>query len=256
MEEYFKMSDEEKVYLKQELSKIHIDDCEEYFAQEITEFCKDDNIAEFVNISIEQDDLTVVVGENKKPLTNRIFNIELKLKKSDEIGLKTTAEDFERSLYEYLNENIYFSSQAISAKIVTYYTDGGIADTFVPDIFMMNNNSMVFKEQPELEYKAQTVAYNYCQKNENFKLQKFGITPKTNEFLIQYFVEEVYFGKKGKEYEESIENLDNICEDIKDVTLSDNAIKAYISENNLTDMRIVFVNGMINDGEMSFNIEL
>lgn len=246
VEELSKLSYREIVQLRRGLENISPSSCKDHYAGFIAEFLKEEQLIDFSDITIEQDDLTLTPGKNNKSLANLVFQIDLQMDTTKVIDNCDIALDVSRQLMEFLQQDdVYYRFKAEHCVVTTYDLNGYMIKT--TENGYRNVNETVFKEQPKTEYDAQSVAYSFTEKNPEFVLERFGAVPDTKALYVEFYVKDSYFGWDGKENQKQILGLDAIYGDIQTYLLSEAAIGRYIEENGLTTLTVAFRNGILDN---------
>lgn len=246
---------DEKAALRIAMEQLPLEDCEKVLSQQISEFCKSDGVAEFISLQLDRDRLTMVKGENKKPIENLIVDIKVNLLHSDdpEFEAVTASKEFFTRLNDYLRTLPYTCFLTKEVTIRASYDGIDPVNTFKGNVSYVD--SIAFLEQSENELASQTIAYEFSQKNSDFILQKFGTIPKTQELYIEYYVmDDFLLDEKVKEDRSSA--LEEKYQKIKQLLLAKESTKQYIKENDLTSLTVSFQNSFLDDGFLTFHENL
>mgnify|MGYP001050598257 FL=1 len=220
----------------------------------IETFLQDEELFDFLHITIERDDLSLVQGKNHKSLFNLVFHIDLEMDTTKEIDNSTIARDTAYQLMEHLLSDTFYALKVKRCVVSTYDLNGYRIRT--SERRGTISNEEIFREQPETEYAAQSVAYRFSEENPAFELDKFGALPDTKELYVEYYVEDSYFGLGEEENQQNTERLETISETIQEYLLREAPTGRYIEENGLKILTISFRNGIFDNDYLTFNIEL
>lgn len=240
--------------IKMELENIPIDSCASHYTELIETFLQDEELFDFLHIAIERDDLSLVRGKNHKSLFNLVFHIDLEMDTTKEIDNSTIARDTAYQLMEHLLSDTFYALKVKRCVVSTYDLNGYRIRT--SERRGTISNEEIFREQPETEYAAQSVAYRFSEENPAFELDKFGALPDTKELYVEYYVEDSYFGLGEEENQQNTERLETISETIQEYLLREAPTGRYIEENGLKILTISFRNGIFDNDYLTFNIEL
>lgn len=240
--------------IKMELENIPIDSCASHYTELIETFLQDEELFDFLHITIERDDLSLVQGKNHKSLFNLVFHIDLEMDTTKEIDNSTIARDTAYQLMEHLLSDTFYALKVKRCVVSTYDLNGYQIRT--SERRGTISNEEIFREQPETEYAAQSVAYRFSEENPAFELDKFGALPDTKELYVEYYVEDSYFGLGEEENQQNTERLETISETIQEYLLREAPTGRYIEENGLKILTISFRNGIFDNDYLTFNIEL
>ncbi len=240
--------------IKMELENIPIDSCASHYTELIETFLQDEELFDFLHITIERDDLSLVQGKNHKSLFNLVFHIDLEMDTTKEIDNSTIARDTAYQLMEHLLSDTFYALKVKRCVVSTYDLNGYRIRT--SERRGTISNEEIFREQPETEYAAQSVAYRFSEENPAFELDKFGALPDTKELYVEYYVEDSYFGLGEEENQQNTERLETISETIQEYLLREAPTGRYIEENGLKILTISFRNGIFDNDYLTFNIEL
>ena len=240
--------------IKMELENIPIDSCASHYTELIETFLQDEELFDFLHITIERDDLSLVQGKNHKSLFNLVFHIDLEMDTTKEIDNSTIARDTAYQLMEHLLSDTFYALKVKRCVVSTYDLNGYRIRT--SERRGTISNEEIFREQPETEYAAQSVAYRFSEENPAFELDKFGALPDTKELYVEYYVEDSYFGLGEEENQQNTERLETISETIQEYLLREAPTGRYIEEHGLKILTISFRNGIFDNDYLTFNIEL
>ena len=240
--------------IKMELENIPINSCASHYTELIETFLQDEELFDFLHITIERDDLSLVQGKNHKSLFNLVFHIDLEMDTTKEIDNSTIARDTAYQLMEHLLSDTFYALKVKRCVVSTYDLNGYRIRT--SERRGTISNEEIFREQPETEYAAQSVAYRFSEENPAFELDKFGALPDTKELYVEYYVEDSYFGLGEEENQQNTERLETISETIQEYLLREAPTGRYIEENGLKILTISFRNGIFDNDYLTFNIEL
>ena len=240
--------------IKMELENIPIDSCASHYTELIETFLQDEELFDFLHITIARDDLSLVQGKNHKSLFNLVFHIDLEMDTTKEIDNSTIARDTAYQLMEHLLSDTFYALKVKRCVVSTYDLNGYRIRT--SERRGTISNEEIFREQPETEYAAQSVAYRFSEENPAFELDKFGALPDTKELYVEYYVEDSYFGLGEEENQQNTERLETISETIQEYLLREAPTGRYIEENGLKILTISFRNGIFDNDYLTFNIEL
>ena len=196
---------------------------------------------ELFAFDIEEDNLSLILGQNLKPRLNLTFRIDLRKSVQRDIDDVENAKELAFRIMDEMGRDTFFTLKAAEVVVSTYDMNGYIIDTS-----HMSRGSAELRalEQPEVEYSAQTVAFNFKNKQSAFFLKKFGAIQETKELYVEYYVDDRYLGR-GDVIRSNIDNLTNINDEITEYLLSEDAIAQYAQENGLEVLTISFWNGSL-----------
>ena len=252
-EEYKKYPIEKIKETRNRMESIPIEGLDTYYTHLIKEFLDADKEKRFelLRVEIEKDRLSLITGENLKPHLNLIFRVDLKKKTQRDIDDVEIAEKFFQQLREYLNTDTFFATKAAQISVSTYDLNGYLIKTLQCSWF--DAHELKALEQPETEYAAQTVAFDFKKQKSEFLLKKFGAIQETKELYVEYFIADSYFGSSEETIKAGIDGLSSIRDEIKEYLLSKDAMVQYIKENGLEILTISFYNGILEDSYLTFN---
>lgn len=253
-EEFSGLPISEMTRIKMEIENIPIDSCDSHYTELIETFLQDEELFNFFHIAIERDDLSLVRGKNHKSLLNLVLHIDLEMDTTKEIDNSSIARDVASQLMEQLQSDTFYALKVKRCVVSTYDLNGYRIRT--SERRGSISNEEIFREQPEAEYAAQSVAYRYSEENPEFELDKFGALPETKELYVEYYVEDSYFGRGEEEIQQNIERLETICETIREYLLREAPTGRYIEENDLKILTISFRNGIFEDDYLTSNFDL
>lgn len=237
--------------LRFQAEQIPLDTCEEYFANEITAFLNSYETVELDSLIIEQDNLSVVEGKNRKSFGNLKFEININLDMTDNIGSNKPAVDISQQLLDFIGQYSYFNFKAYGIVINCF----DLHHTKFYDIeCRMSGNETIFVNQPKDEFSVQTLAFNFHETNPNFILKKFGVVSENNELYVEYHVSDDYFDYSNMKG--CIADLEQIGIDIHEYLLSENITKKFILSKGVNLLTISFYSGNFSDSNITFNFEL
>lgn len=238
--------------LKSQIELIPLDSCEEYFTNAANEFLNKFENVELDSITIEQDNLSVIAGKNKKSLYNLDFEVNVVIDTTNNVGSYEFADDISNELLTFFEQYAYFVLKTKEIDINTFDLNHYKIHN-VNSIYSIMNET-VFVEQSEDEYAVQTLAFNFTDTNPDLALQKFGIISETNELYIEYLVNDDYFD--GNKPEEKIACLEKLSIDLKEHLIMQNITKEFILSNDINLLTISFNNGILDGSYLTFNFEL
>ncbi len=253
-EEFSGLPISEMTRIKMEIENIPIDSCDSHYTELIETFLQDEELFNFLHIAIERDDLSLVRGKNHKSLLNLVLHIDLEMDTTKELDNSSIARDVASQLMEQLQSDTFYALKVKRCVVSTYDLNGYRIRT--SERRGSISNEEIFREQPEAEYAAQSVAYRYSEENPEFELDKFGALPETKELYVEYYVEDSYFGRGEEEIQQNIERLETICETIREYLLREAPTGRYIEENDLKILTVSFRNGIFEDDYLTFNFDL
>lgn len=241
--------------LRLAMEKLPLDECEDMLSEQISTFCESDGVAEFVEVNLSKDTLSLVERKNKKPVENLQVEIKVEILPSNDPDFEAVniSREFFSRLNAFLRTIPYTAFLSKEVSILASY------DGIDPLNSLKNSISYVspiaFIEQPEEELAVQTVAYNFSKQNRDFFLLKFGAIPETGELYIEYYVtDDFLLDKKVKSDRQAA--LQQIYQEVKEKILDEEATEQYLRENNLTSLTVSFQNSFLEDGYMTFHEEL
>ncbi len=246
-EAYTQLPPGEKLRMRLGLEGIPVDSCDAYFTEMIQEFLQDEELTSFRGISIEQDHLTLIPGKNNKSLINLVFHIDLEMDTTKVIDNCEIADDVSDRLIEHLNRDTFYWLKAEHCTISTYDLNGYKIRTSQRGTSTVNE--ILFVEQPEAEYAAQSAAYSFTEKNPEFSLNQFGAVPEANELFARFYVKDDYFGWGEKENKQAMDGLEAVSSDIAEYLLEDRAVKGYMEESGLDILTLSFQSGFFDEGD-------
>lgn len=229
---------------------IPVEDCETHYVELLEAFLEEEEYELFA-FEIEEDNLSLILGQNLKPRLNLTFRIDLRKSVQRDIDDVENAKELAFRIMDEMGRDTFFTLKAAEVVVSTYDMNGYIIDTS-----HMSRGSAEFRaleqpeaelralEQPEVEYSAQTVAFNFKNKQSAFFLKKFGAIQETKELYVEYYVDDRYLGR-GDVIRSNIDNLTNINDEITEYLLSEDAIAQYAQENGLEVLTISFWNGSL-----------
>ena len=219
---------------------IPVEDCETHYVELLEKFFGEEKKKIFA-FEIEEDNLSLILGQNLKPRLNLTFRIDLRKSVQRDIDDVENAKELAFRIMDEMGRDTFFTLKAAEVVVSTYDMNGYIIDTS-----HMSRGSAEFRalEQPEVEYSAQTVAFNFKNKQSAFFLKKFGAIQETKELYVEYYVDDRYLGR-GDVIRSNIDNLTNINDEITEYLLSEDAIAQYAQENGLEVLTISFWNGSL-----------
>ena len=212
---------------------IPVEDCETHYVELLEAFLEEEEYELFA-FEIEEDNLSLILGQNLKPRLNLTFRIDLRKSVQRDIDDVENAKELAFRIMDEMGRDTFFTLKAAEVVVSTYDMNGYIIDTS-----HMSRGSAEFRalEQPEVEYSAQTVAFNFKNKQSAFFLKKFGAIQETKELYVEYYVDDRYLGR-GDVIRSNIDNLTNINDEITEYLLSEDAIAQYAQENGLEVLTI------------------
>lgn len=259
---------EEKVALRLAMDRIPNEDYETVFSQVITDYCESDAVPECVDsvelkeVTVEKDDLSLISGQNQKPLDNLIVNIDLKMEAVDPLEYVNAGQENQSMLYDYFHRATGAFSKILCLTVCATSEQGNSDKLTYPIEKIGGNQENVYASQPEAEYALQTLAFDFAKKNSDFTLTKFGARPESEDLYIEYLVEDDYLydttdsmEKREASIAENIEKLDEIRTEILDHVLSAEEAKAYMEEHGLTACTVAFRNGTWEGEYQIFRVE-
>lgn len=252
-EEYLNLADSEKFRIQMEIEDIPIASCNPYYEDLLQDFLRE-GPADLRGVTVEQDNLSVIRGKNRKSLLNLILRIDLEMDTTQDINSFDVAEEIPSQIREYLHGDTFYALKMKQCTVSIYNLDGYLVWTQESNTSILDES--IFREQPESEYAAQSVAYHYSEENPEFVLDKFGALSETKELYVEYYVEDSYFGRGEDEINRRIDNLESFADGIKDQLLPADPVNDYITENGLKILTIVFRNGILPDFSLAFHYEL
>ena len=252
-EEYLNLADSEKFRIQMEIEDIPIASCNPYYEDLLQDFLREGPVG-LRSVAIEQDNLSVIQGKNRKSLLNLILRIDLVMDTTKDINSFDIAKEIPSQVEEYLRGDTFYALKTKQRIISIYNLDGYLVWTRDSNTVIIDES--IFREQPESEYAAQSVAYHYSEENPEFVLDKFGALSETKELYVEYYVEDSYFGRGEDEVNQRTDDLSQFASDIKDQLLPADPVSDYITENGLKILTIVFRNGILHDSYVVFIYEL
>ena len=228
---------------------IPVEDCETHYVELLEAFLEEEEYELFA-FEIEEDNLSLILGQNLKPRLNLTFRIDLRKSVQRDIDDVENAKELAFRIMDEMGRDTFFTLKAAEVVVSTYDMNGYIIDTS-----HMSRGSAELRalEQPEVEYSAQTVAFNFKNKQSAFFLKKFGAIQETKELYVEYFIADSYFGSSEETIKARIDGLSSIRDEIKEYLLSKDAMVQYIKENGLEILTISFYNGILEDSYLTFN---
>lgn len=222
---------------------IPVEDCETHYVELLEAFLEEEEYELFA-FEIEEDNLSLILGQNLKPRLNLTFRIDLRKSVQRDIDDVENAKELAFRIMDEMGRDTFFTLKAAEVVVSTYDMNGYIIDTS-----HMSRGSAELRalEQPEVEYSAQTVAFNFKNKQSAFFLKKFGAIQETKELYVEYFITDSYFGSSEETIKAGIDGLSSIRDEIKEYLLSKDAMVQYIKENGLEILTISFYNGVLED---------
>lgn len=250
-EDYQELPLEQAMLLKVAMEKLPLEECEKNVEQYLTTCLEEEQKARLLHVSLTKDGLSLVEGQNQKPLENLSIVVEAELLPTDDPDFNAVDKGGEvmRDIEQYLESITYTAPLTVNLQVTVYY-EYGVANTF--DSHTSYENDSYFKEQSESEYAAQTVAYNFSQKNSDFILQKFGAIPETGELYIEYYIMDDFLLAEKSDADRK-QLLTEIHEELREQILGDKATESFLAENDLTSLTISFQSGILDDGFLTFN---
>lgn len=254
LEEIQTLSLDEKAALRVAMEQLPLEDCEQMLSEQISEFCKSDGVAEFIELHLDQDKLSLVKDKNQKPIENLIVHIQVNLLHSEdpEFQAVIASKDFFSRLNDYLRTLPYTRFLTKEITILASYDGIDTVNSFKGNVSYVD--PIAFLEQSETESASQTIFYDFSKKNESFKLQKFGAIPETQELYIEYYVTDDFLLDEKVKLDRYAA-LEEKYQEIKKMLLED-CTKQYIKENDLTSLTVSFQSGFLDDGFMTFHEDL
>lgn len=70
--------------LRLAMEKLPLDECEDMLSEQISTFCESDGVAEFVEVNLSKDTLSLVERKNKKPVENLQVEIKVEILPSND----------------------------------------------------------------------------------------------------------------------------------------------------------------------------
>lgn len=238
--------------LRFQIEQIPLDSCEEYFANEVKTFLNTYETVELENLTIKQDNLSVIKGKNRKSLSNLEFEVSIIIDMTGNVGNNKFAKEISNQLLHFLQQYSYYNLKTCRTVINSY----DLYHTKFYDLECAYSSSYetIFAEQPKDEFAVQTLASNFSERNPNIILQKFGVIPENNELYVEYYVSDDYFDFSN--IESSIAELDQIVIDLKEYLMAENVTKKYILSNGVNLLTISFWSGNFDDTYLTFHFEL
>lgn len=241
--------------LRLAMEKLPLDECEDMLSEQISTFCESDGVAEFVEVNLSKDTLSLVERKNKKPVENLQVEIKVEILPSNDPDFEAVniSREFFSRLNAFLRTIPYTAFLSKEVSILASYDGIDPLNSFKNSISYVS--PIAFIEQPEEELAVQTVAYNFSKQNRDFSLLKFGAIPETGELYIEYYVtDDFLLDKKVKSDRQAA--LQQIYQEVKEKILDEEATEQYLRENNLTSLTVSFQNSFLEDGYMTFHEEL
>lgn len=241
--------------LRLAMEKLPLDECEDMLSEQISTFCESDGVAEFVEVNLSKDTLSLVERKNKKPVENLQVEIKVEILPSNDPDFEAVniSREFFSRLNAFLRTIPYTAFLSKEVSILASYDGIDPLNSFKNSISYVS--PIAFIEQPEEELAVQTVAYNFSKQNRDFSLLKFGTIPETGELYIEYYVtDDFLLDKKVKSDRQAA--LQQIYQEVKEKILDEEATEQYLRENNLTSLTVSFQNSFLEDGYMTFHEEL
>lgn len=257
IEEYRQFSLGEKMDVRAAMERLPVDECEQMVEQYLSDCLAADQVAELTSFSLTKDTLSLVEGENLKPLENLYVDVEAMLLDADTTTPVETGAEVIESIENYLRNYTYTTSLMVNLHINVYY-EYGIANTFSTNFSYVNVE--VHKEQDEDEYAAQTIAYDFGKQNsilqkKNLILQKFGAIPETQELYVEYYAVDDYLLDEKVEADRR-GALEQKYQELRKQLLADESAQRYIQDNSLTSLTVSFQNSFFENGYLTFSQKL
>lgn len=261
-EAFLAMPLEEQNILRLAMDRIPVADYEELFQQAITAYCTSDAVpggvdtVELVEVTVEKDQLSLISGQNRKPLRNLVVDIELAMEALDPLEYSTVAQDNQSALLGYLFDNYCAFHKTRDFSLRTTSKDGHLDNLPRGNV---SGPDRVFLDQPESEYALQTLAFHFAEEHNDFILEKFGALPETKELYIEYYVEDEYLFAGEGSHEERLEantaKLSDVYDEIVETVMAGDEARTYMEENGLTAYTVAFKSGNWEDEYQLFHGE-
>lgn len=255
LEETKSFSLDQKAALRVAMGQLPLEDCERVLSKQISEFCESDGVAELIELHLDQDKLSLVKGENKKPIENLIVDIKINLLHSEDPAFQavTASKEFFSRLNHYLRTLPYTGFLTKEITISASYDGLDPVNTFKSSVSYVD--PIAFSEQSESELASQTTLYYFAEKNKSFQLQKFGAIPETQELYVEYYLMDDIL------LDETVQTdrhraLEEKYLEIKKLLLDEKSTGQYVEENNLTSLTVSFQSSLLDDGFMTFHENL
>ena len=253
VEEMREMSAGDRIAVRQAMDRIPASDYQALMERAITAYCESDAVPDrvesvaLVGVTVEQDRLFLISGQNHKSLDNLMMQIELSMEAADPLEYSAIASENETALLQYLSDGYYAFDKT---REFTIHTTSQSGHTAIRTSDPSGRPEIAFREQPEAEYALQTLAFQFAEKNDDYVLQKFGILPETGELYIEYYadIDDLFGGTSSyPEREKALEaytaKLPEVCEEIEEMVMSGEEARTYIEETGLTSYTIAFRSG-------------
>jgi len=253
-EEFSSLPISERFRIKKGIEDIPITSCSTYYEGLIQDFLQEQELLSLRCVTVEQDNLSLIPGKNNKSLLNLILHIDLEMDTTNNVNSYDIAKEVSLQIREHLSGDTFYALKMKQWIISTYDLNGYLVSTSEGRASV--SNEFIFREQSEVEYAAQSIAYHYSEENPEFILEKFGAVPETKELYVEYYIMDSYFGSGEDENRRCIDNLESIGNNIKDYLLKEDPVDCYITENGLKILTISFRNGIFEDFYLVFNFKL
>lgn len=234
------------------IEQIPLDSCEEYFTNEVKAFLNTYETVELDNITIEQDNLSVIKGKNRKSLRNLNFEVNIVINMTGNVGSNTFAKEISDQLLHFFNDYSYYNFKA--RQVIINCFDSYHTKFYDLECHNSSPNETIFVEQPKDEYALQTLAFNYSEINPEIILQKIGVIPENNELYVEYYLSDHYFDFNNME--RSIADLDKRGIDIKEYLIAQNITREFALSNGVNLLTISFWSGNLSDTALTYHFEL
>lgn len=257
IEKYSQFSLGEQMDLRAAMERLPVDACEPMVEQHLADCLKEDQLAELSDFSLSEDTLSLVEGENLKPLKNIFVDVDAVLLDEDTRTPVETGAEVIESIENALRNCTYTAALTANVSIDVHYQHG-IANTY--RTYSSYTDTELFREQDEGEYAAQTIAYDFGKQNrilqkKDFVLQKFGVIPDNQELYIGYYAMDDYLLDETVRQNRTAA-LEDKCRELQKELLADESTVQYIQENNLKTLTVSFQNSFFEDGYLTFNQKL
>lgn len=264
----------ERLQILQAMDKRQDSEIADYIANEIAEYCKKDNFVKFKDVTVTQDNLTLVYNEAQKPLCNSEIKISLELYPYTDADIKAQAENYCKELYRYLCgeysgeqfvPNLDFVAYKTKQFAVEVYSEKGehIASYEADENNGFENPQLLQKSTakiqnlPEIEQNALDKAFDYGKSHNNFILKKFGID-SDNRLYLEYAFSDDWLLMGDGTAEEKIAaktaQLNDIYADITEKVINHKDVQQYIAENNVGTSVVAFSHRFLENEIVKFNL--